>query len=177
MHSSSVHVFAHTTSRLVFALKNHSFFTFVLDHFSTLLGDGFVSTAESFSGILSVPILDAPSMRSKTKVISITVRKGTEVRLACQADGNPQPAFTWHKNSDLVSSGFNSSWNVSILVVQHTGDEDFARFVCTAKNRVGSDALTFVVQHARGIFLNDISSKKCVSNSSAWISKSKPFRM
>ena len=117
-----------------------------------MLGDGFVSTAESFSGMLSVPILDAPSMRSKTKVISITVRKGTEVRLACQADGNPQPTFTWHKNSDLVSSGFNSSWNVSILVVQHTGDEDFARFVCTAKNRVGSDALTFVVQHARGIF-------------------------
>ena len=121
-----------------------------------MLGDGFVSTAESFSGILSVPILDAPSMRSKTKVISITVRKGTEVRLACEADGNPQPTFTWHKNSDLVSSGFNSSWNGSILVVQHTGDEDFALFVCTVKNRVGWDALTFYVQHARGIFWNEL---------------------
>ena len=100
--------------------------------------------------------LDAPSMHSKTKVISLTVRKGTEVRLKCEADGNPQPNFTWHKNSDLVSSGFNSSRNVSILVVQLTDDEDFARFVCTVKNRVGRDALIFDVQHARGIFSNKL---------------------
>ena len=100
--------------------------------------------------------LDAPSMHSKTKVISLTVRKGTEVRLKCEADGNPQPNFTWHKNSDLVSSGFNSSRNVSILLVQHTGDEDFARFECTVKNRVGWDTLTFYVQHARGIFWNKL---------------------
>ena len=91
-------------------------------------------------------------MRLK-KVISLTVKKRTKVKLKCEADANPRPTFTWHKDSDLVSSGFNSSWNVSILIVQHAGDEDFARFVCTAKNRVGWDAVTFNVQHARGIFL------------------------
>ena len=100
-------------------------------------------------------LLDAPSMRSK-KIISLTVKKGTKVKLRCEADGNPQPTFTWHKNSDLVSSGFNSSWNVSILIVQYTGEEDFARFVCTAKNRVGWDALTFNMEPARGIFWNKL---------------------
>ncbi|XP_044179925.1 hemicentin-1-like [Acropora millepora] len=109
-------------------------------------------SANQTSAITTVDVLYAPSMRSKTKVISINVSKGTEVRLACEADGNPQPTFTWHKNSDLVSSGFNSSWNVRILVVQYAGDEDFALFVCTVKNRVGWDALTFYVQHAKGIF-------------------------
>ena len=99
-------------------------------------------------------LLDAPSVRSKPKVTSLAVKKGTKVRLKCEADGNPQPKFTWHKNSDLVSSGFNSSWNVSILIVQYTVEEDFARFVCTAKNKVGWDALTFNLQHARGIFWN-----------------------
>ena len=98
-------------------------------------------------------LLDAPSFRSK-RIISLTVKKGTRVKLRCESDGNPQPTFTWHKNSDLVSSGFNSSWNVSILIVQHTGDKDFARFVCTAKNRVGWDVLTFSVQYARGTFWN-----------------------
>ncbi|KAK2564733.1 Neural cell adhesion molecule 1, partial [Acropora cervicornis] len=93
-------------------------------------------------------LLDAPSMRSK-KIISLTVKKGTKVNLRCEADGNPHPTFTWHENSYLVSSGFNSSWNMSILILEHTAYKDFARFVCTAKNRVGWDALTFNVQYAR----------------------------
>ena len=93
-------------------------------------------------------------MRSKTKVISLTVKKGTEVRLKCEADGNPLPTFTWHKNSFLVNSSFNSSWNVSILVVQPKSEEDFVRFECTAKNRVGEDAMEFNVQQERGIFWN-----------------------
>lgn len=98
-------------------------------------------------------LLDAPSMRSK-KIISLTVKKGTKVKLRCEADGNPHPTFTWHENSYLVSSGFNSSWNVSILILEHTAYKDFARFMCTAKNRVGWDALTFNVQYARGTFWN-----------------------
>ncbi|XP_074633471.1 fibroblast growth factor receptor 1-like isoform X1 [Acropora palmata] len=106
-------------------------------------------SANQTSAITTVDVLYSPSMRSKPKVTSLTVKKGTEVRLKCEADGNPQPIFTWHRNSDLVSSGFNSSRNVSILIVQYTGEEDFPRFVCTAKNRVGWDALTFYVQHAR----------------------------
>ncbi|KAK2564732.1 Hemicentin-1 [Acropora cervicornis] len=106
-------------------------------------------SANQTSAITTVDVLYSPSMRSKPKVTSLTVKKGTEVRLKCEADGNPQPIFTWHRNSDLVSSGFNSSRNVSILIVQYTGEEDFPRFVCTAKNRVGWDALTFYVQHAK----------------------------
>ena len=98
-------------------------------------------------------LLDAPSMRSK-KIIPLTVKKGTKVKLRCEADGNPQPTFTWHENSDLVSSGFNSSWHVSILIVEHTAYKDFARFVCTAKNRVGWDALTFSLQYLKGTFWN-----------------------
>ncbi|XP_015761886.1 PREDICTED: limbic system-associated membrane protein-like [Acropora digitifera] len=105
-------------------------------------------SANQTSAITTVDVLYAPSFRSK-KIISLTVKKGTRVKLRCEADGNPQPTFTWHKSSDLVSSGFNSSWNASILIVQHTGDEEFAHFVCTAKNRVGWDALTFSVQYAR----------------------------
>ena len=113
-------------------------------------------------------LLDAPSVRSKPKVTSLAVKKGTKVRLKCEADGNPQPKFTWHKNSDLVSSGFNSSWNVSILIVQYTVEEDFARFVCTAKNKVGWDALTFNLQHARGIFWNLSSCSDERDNLTCW---------
>ena len=43
---------------------------------------------------------------------------------------------------------------MSILIVEHTAYKDFARFVCTAKNRVGWDALTFNVQYVRGTFWN-----------------------
>ena len=118
-------------------------------------------------------LLDSPSMRSKPKVTSLTVKKGTEVRLKCEADGNPQPIFTWHRNSDLVSSGFNSSRNVSILIVQYTGEEDFPRFVCTAKNRVGWDALTFYVQHARGIFCNLSSCSDERDNLTCWFDRVK----
>ena len=113
-------------------------------------------------------LLDAPSVRSKPKVTSIAVKKGTEVRLKCEADGNPQPTFTWHKNSEIVRSGLNSSWNVSILIVQYIGEEDFARFVCTAKNRVGWDALTFNVEPARGIFWNLSSCSDERDNLTCW---------
>ncbi|XP_067044403.1 fibroblast growth factor receptor 1-like isoform X2 [Acropora muricata] len=106
------------------------------------------TSANQTSAITTVDVLYAPSMRSK-KIISLTVKKGTKVKLRCEADGNPHPTFTWHENSYLVSSGFNSSWNVSILILEHTAYKDFARFVCTAKNRVGWDASTFNVQYAR----------------------------
>ena len=106
-------------------------------------------------------------MRSKKKVIPLTVKKRTKVKLKCEADANPRPTFTWHKNSELISSGFNSSWNASILIVQHAGDEDFARFVCTASNRVGWNAMEFIIQHATGIFWN-LSSRSVEKEPFCW---------
>ena len=113
--------------------------------------------------------LDAPSMRSKTKSISLTVKKETEVRLECHADGNPQPTFTWHKNSVLVNSSFNSSRNVSILIIQLKSDEDLARFVCTAKNGVGRDSMEFNVQQERGTFWNLSSCFDERDNHTGWL--------
>ena len=78
------------------------------------------------------------------------MNKGTRKRLRCEADGNPRPQFVWHKNSDIISSGFNSSGNSSILTVHHADEKEFARFVCTAKNRIGWDALTFNVYYEKG---------------------------
>ncbi|XP_068691310.1 proto-oncogene tyrosine-protein kinase receptor Ret-like isoform X2 [Montipora foliosa] len=92
---------------------------------------------------------DAPNILASPKTVSLTVNKGTKIRLWCEADGNPKPQFVWHKNSDIISSGFISSGNSSILTLHHAGEEEFPRFVCTAKNRIGWDALTFNVHHEK----------------------------
>ncbi|XP_068691325.1 proto-oncogene tyrosine-protein kinase receptor Ret-like isoform X3 [Montipora foliosa] len=92
---------------------------------------------------------DAPNILASPKTVSLTVNKGTKIRLWCEADGNPKPQFVWHKNSDIISSGFISSGNSSILTLHHAGEEEFARFVCTAKNRIGWDALTFNVHREK----------------------------
>ncbi|XP_068731751.1 fibroblast growth factor receptor 1-like isoform X2 [Montipora capricornis] len=101
------------------------------------------------SAITAVNVLYAPSILASPKTVSLTVNKGTKIRLRCEADGNPKPQFVWHKNSDIISSGFISSGNSSILTQHHAGEEEFARFVCTAKNRIGWDALTFNVHREK----------------------------
>ncbi|XP_068691349.1 limbic system-associated membrane protein-like [Montipora foliosa] len=103
------------------------------------------------SAITAVNVLYAPSILASPKVVSLTVNKGTKKRLRCEADGSPTPQFVWYKNSDIISSGFISSGNSSILTLHHAGEEEFARFVCTARNRIGWDALTFNVYRETGL--------------------------
>ncbi|XP_068686801.1 fibroblast growth factor receptor 1-like isoform X2 [Montipora foliosa] len=104
------------------------------------------------SAITAVNVLYAPSIHvsNKTeKIISLTVKNGTKIRLRCEADGNPKPQFVWRKNSDLISSGFYSSGNWSILTLYNAGEEEIAHFACTAKNKIGWDALTFNVRREK----------------------------
>ncbi|XP_068731747.1 fibroblast growth factor receptor 1-like [Montipora capricornis] len=110
------------------------------------------------SAITAVNVLYAPSIHASNKIVSLTVKKGTKIRLKCEADGNPKPQFVWRKNSDIISSGFNSSRNSSILTLHYESEEEFARFVCIAKNKVGWDALTFNVHREKDTSL--VPSKK-----------------
>ena len=93
---------------------------------------------------------DAPSIHASNKIVSLSVKKGTKIRLRCEADGNPKPQFVWRKNSDIISSGFYSSGNWSILTLYHAGEEEFAHFACTATNKIGWDTLTFNVYREKG---------------------------
>lgn len=92
---------------------------------------------------------DAPSIQSPKKLVSMLLLRGTTTTLKCEADGNPFPTFSWHKNSEEISDGFNSTWNSSTLTVTATDGDDFARYVCTAENRVGWDSVAFIL-HEKG---------------------------
>ena len=72
--------------------------------------------------------------------------RGNSTKLKCEAAANPSPTFTWHKHREMISVGFNSTWNSSTLTVTPANDEDFTSYACTAKNRLGWDSFTFVLQ-------------------------------
>ena len=84
-----------------------------------------------------------PSIDAINKVVPVLGTKGTLARLTCEADGNPPPTFHWRKDNRDISEGVTGTWNSSILAITPTNDEDFSRYVCTAKNRIGWDAVTF----------------------------------
>ena len=85
----------------------------------------------------------------KPKIHFLRKLKRSPITLRCEADGNPSPTFYWHKDSEIIHEGFNSSWNASTLTVSPVNDKDSTRYVCTAKNKIGWDALAFQL-HKKG---------------------------
>ena len=73
--------------------------------------------------------------------------------LKCVAAANPSPTFTWNKQNEKITVGFNSTWNSSTLTITPVKDNDFTRYVCTAMNRLGWDAVTFILQE-KGEYLS-----------------------
>ena len=86
---------------------------------------------------------DGPSIDETNKVIPVLGTKGALTTLTCEADGNPPPTFQWRTNDRVISEGVTRTWNSSTLAITPTNDEDFSHYVCTAKNRVGWDVVTF----------------------------------
>ena len=86
---------------------------------------------------------DAPSIHGTNKLVSEHVLKGTLISLKCEADGNPPPTFSWHKDGETISEGIITTQNSSTLTITLTNDDDFDLYVCTAKNRVGLVAIKF----------------------------------
>ena len=117
---------------------------FLTVHHLFLIVHGSFPKSVFLSVSLSHLTSDAPSIHLSSKEI-----KGNSVTLMCKADGNPSPTFRWHKSHKRISEGFNSTWNSSTLMVTPITDDDFTRYVCTAENRVGWDAHTFLL-HKKG---------------------------
>ncbi len=91
--------------------------------------------------------LDAPSIHFPSlKQVSVKLLRGNSTTLKCIAAANPSPTFTWDKHGEKISAGFNSTWNSSTLTVTPVNDNDFTSYVCTAKNRLGWDSVTFILQ-------------------------------
>ncbi|XP_078381404.1 fibroblast growth factor receptor 4-like [Oculina patagonica] len=98
------------------------------------------------SPITTVDVLYAPSIHFPTKRVSVELLRGNSTTLKCVAAANPSPTFSWNKHGEKISDGFNSTWNSTTLAVTPVNDNDFTSYACTAKNRVGWDSVTFILQ-------------------------------
>ena len=78
--------------------------------------------------------------------MSVKLGRGNSTTLKCIAAANPSPTFTWKKQRYKISVGFNSTWNSSTLMVTPVEDDDFTSYVCIAKNKLGWDSATFILQ-------------------------------
>ncbi|XP_078381595.1 protein amalgam-like [Oculina patagonica] len=98
------------------------------------------------SPITTVNVLYAPSINFPSKQVTVEILRGNSTTLKCVAAANPSPTFTWHKHREKISVGFNSTWNSTTLTVTPVNDNDLTSYVCTAKNPVGWDSVTFILR-------------------------------
>lgn len=91
-------------------------------------------------------VLDEPRIHFPSNQVSVELVRENSTTLKCIASANPSPVFTWRKQSDKISVGFNSTCNSSTLTVTPVDDDDFTSYVCTAKNELGWDSVTFVLK-------------------------------
>lgn len=73
-------------------------------------------------------VLDAPT--ATRAVRNKTVSSGTSVSFHCPVDGNPDPAVTWYKGSDINGALLDSG---KVLTTNESGC-----YTCYANNSLGS---------------------------------------
>ncbi|CAH3159135.1 unnamed protein product [Porites evermanni] len=119
-----------------------------LTNVSRLQGGNYSCVSINQAGNTTSPVTTI-NVLYKPKINFLRKLKRSPITLRCEADGNPSPTFYWHKDSEIIREGFNSSWNASTLTVSPVNDKDSTRYVCTAKNKIGWDALAFQL-HKKG---------------------------
>ncbi|XP_075903122.1 hemicentin-1 [Nelusetta ayraudi] len=88
------------------------------------------------------PVLNVPR-------VEYTVVLGQPVSLECEADGQPQPEVTWHKERrPVVSSAHTRAFANGTLAIASTQRSDAGLYTCTAKNLAGraSHDIRLVIQ-------------------------------
>lgn len=88
------------------------------------------------------PVLNVPRLE-------YTVVLGQPVSLECEADGQPQPEVTWHKERRPVAdSAHIRTFANGTLAIASTQRSDAGLYTCTAKNLAGraSHDIRLVIQ-------------------------------
>ncbi|XP_078355772.1 fibroblast growth factor receptor homolog 1-like, partial [Oculina patagonica] len=81
-----------------------------------------------------------PTITKKSKG-KVTVVEGNVLYLACEAEGNPTPLFTWRKNGKILQSSINKT----DLIIDDASKEDAGNYECKVVNSVGAKSYTVEV--------------------------------
>ncbi|XP_012876738.1 PREDICTED: hemicentin-2 [Dipodomys ordii] len=91
-----------------------------------------------------VAVLVAPRIRSSDTARERTVLEEQEVRLDCEADGQPPPHVTWLKDGGPLSQGTGPHLRFyldgSSLVLKGLRAADSGAYTCVARNAAGEDS-------------------------------------
>ncbi|XP_053523819.1 hemicentin-2 [Artibeus jamaicensis] len=91
-----------------------------------------------------VAVLVAPRIRSSGATQEHSVLEGQEVRLDCEADGQPPPEVTWLKDGGPLGRGVGPHlWfyqDSNSLVLKGLKASDSGAYTCVAHNTAGEDA-------------------------------------
>uniref|UniRef100_A0A7N5KTI0 Hemicentin 2 n=1 Tax=Ailuropoda melanoleuca TaxID=9646 RepID=A0A7N5KTI0_AILME len=91
-----------------------------------------------------VAVLVAPQIRSLGAAQEHSVLEGQEVRLDCEADGQPPPDVTWLKDGGPLDQGVGPHLRFYLdggtLVLKGLKAEDSGAYTCVAHNAAGEDA-------------------------------------
>ncbi|XP_057580791.1 hemicentin-2 [Hippopotamus amphibius kiboko] len=91
-----------------------------------------------------VAVLVAPRIRSSGATQEHSILEGQEVRLDCEADGQPPPNVAWLKDGGPLGRGagphLRFSLDGSSLVLKGLRASDSGAYTCVAQNAAGEDA-------------------------------------
>lgn len=89
----------------------------------------------------------------KMKDRYIQLVEGDTTQFSCQAAGKPKPEIRWFKDSDELSSNYNSVGNNWLLTLSDVTVGDGGQYMCNVFNRVGSINYTYIVKVTGRYFL------------------------
>ncbi|XP_032334547.1 hemicentin-2 isoform X3 [Camelus ferus] len=91
-----------------------------------------------------VAVLVAPRIQSSGATQEHSILEGQQVRLDCEADGQPPPNVTWLKDGSPLGQGtgphLRFSLDGSSLVLKGLRASDSGAYTCVAQNAAGEDA-------------------------------------
>ena len=102
-------------------------------------------STHSLAKRVSLCISDRPEITKHPQNVTVTERNN--VTLTCNATGNPEPQFSWFKDTDLVeyNKRIYLSANNSLLTITDVNRNDSGGYLCVAHNEVGNDTSIIVI--------------------------------
>ncbi|XP_053223454.1 roundabout homolog 4 isoform X1 [Podarcis raffonei] len=83
-----------------------------------------------------VSILEKPVFTRRPN--DVVAKLGSTVLFMCGVHGDPTPAIQWHKETGELPSGRYEVNRENVLQIQHLTMNDAGKYVCTARNQVGT---------------------------------------
>ena len=78
---------------------------------------------------------------------NVTALTNTSITIQCPTSGVPTPAITWTKDGqEIASDGRYTIHDDGSLLISEAGEEDSARYTCTADSVAGQDSAASTVQ-------------------------------